>query len=551
MLIALTLASVLAASEAADRDPNALTVLAEIAFERGDCKTAAETYAIAVPKGSAALAARASEVALTCEHLPAAWAAAQRWRALAPQDLDGAAVYATIALKLYRLPEAQTAVAAIVRSGESDAKLAELTALLLDEAEPHAVLAALSGAVDTAKASPVALTLLGELAFNAHDFRRAQHYTDRALQQDPNLFEARSLMAQLFAAQGDSLNAIAAARAAMQVDAKRGNSELAATLVTLGRDDEARQELERLRSAGVAAREIDRRLALLAYQNGDFDEARRRLASLVTPHAGRKITADVIEIAEAAQFYLAEIAAHDNDMETALAGYKRLLDSSLALAARTRAASLLLDRGQRPEALTLLDDYVSQHPESGFELTMTKANMLSEHGENDSGLGLLEAALERYPRHPALEYDRAVLLERAGRVKESVTVLEHLLEQRADDPTLLNALGYTFAEHGMRLAHAESLIRRALAITPDNPAVIDSLGWVRFKRGDVHAAAAILERAYALSRESDIAAHWGEALWKSGAKSQAHEVWSTALERDPDSAALQTVIGRFVPPAKP
>jgi tetratricopeptide (TPR) repeat protein len=551
MLIASTLASLLATAAPAARDPNALTVLAEIALERGDCKTAAETYAAAVPGGSAALAARASEVSLACEHLPAAWAAVQRWRTLAPDDPEGAAVYATIALKLYRLPEARTAIAVIVQSGESDAKLAELTSLLLDEAEPHAVLEALSSAVDTEKVSAATLTLLGELAFNARDLRRAQQYTGRALEQNPNLFEARSLTAQIFAAQGDSLNAIAAARAATRVDAKRGSFELAATLVSLGRIDEARQEFERLRAAGASSQEVDRRLALLAYQNGDFEEARRLCSGLISKSTGRRPAAEAIENADAAHFYLAEIAAHDKDIEAALAGYRRLLNSSLALAARTRAAALLLDRGQRPEALTLLDDYVSEHPESGLELMMTKANLLSEHGEVDSGLGLLDAALERYPQHPALEYDRAVLLERAGRVKESASVLERLLKTRVDDPTLLNALGYTLAEHGMHLAHAEDLIRRALAITPDNPAVVDSLGWVRFKRGDAKGAAVILERAYALSQDSDIAAHWGEALWRSGAKSQARKIWSSALAKEPDSATLQTVIGRFVPLATP
>src|SRR5882672_6405640 len=100
MFAALTLASMLTTADHADRDPNALTVLAEIALERGDCKAAAESYAAAVPTGSAALAKRASEVALACEHLPAAWESVQRWRTLAPEDLDAAVLYAAIALKL-------------------------------------------------------------------------------------------------------------------------------------------------------------------------------------------------------------------------------------------------------------------------------------------------------------------------------------------------------------------------------------------------------------------------------------------------------------------
>lgn len=144
-----------------------------------------------------------------------------------------------------------------------------------------------------------------------------------------------------------------------------------------------------------------------------------------------------------------------------------------------------------------------------------------------------------------------MLLESAGKVRESVAVLEQLLEERPGDPNLLNALGYTLADHGMRLPHAESLIRRALAGSPDNPAVIDSLGWVRFQRGDAHGAAPILERAFTLSRDAEIAAHWGEALWKSGHKQQARSVWTDALAMNPDSKALKAVLDRFAPPDKP
>ena len=556
MLSALTLAAILAEADPADRDPSALTVLAEIALERGDCKGAAESYATAVPGGSVELAKRSSEVALACEHLPAAWKSVQRWRELAPEDLNAALVYATIALKLYRIPEAQAAMQTVVQSAESDNQLSELASVLLDEAEPHAVLAALSNAVDTATASTARLTLLAELAIDAHDLQRARQYLERALKQDAGSFEAHSLMAQIYAAQGDKTNAIASARAATQADPKRGSFEVATTLVALDSLEEAREEYARLRAAGGSVEEIDRRLALLEYESGDIEAARRRLSELVTQGAAPTPTESPektapTESSDAALFYLAEMAAEQGDREAALAGFRRLFNSSMELAARTRAASLLMERGHRAEALTMLDEYITEHPESRFELTRTKATLLSEHGDSDSALELIEAALEQHPQHPALEYALAVLLEQAEKTKESIALLERLLEERKEDPTLLNALGYTLTEHGMKLARAESLIRRALAVTPDHPAVLDSLGWVRLKRGDARAAAKILERAYTLGRDSEIAAHWGEALWKSGAKEQARKVWAKALDRDPGSLALQTAIARFVPLAEP
>lgn len=532
-------------AEPPPRDPDALILAAEIALERGDCKLASESYAAATPLGDVALAQRASEVALACEHLPAAWNSVQRWRELAPNDISAAAVYSTVAIKLYRIPEARDGIATLLRAtagqDNADAKLAELTSVLLDEAETPGVLAAVSGAVDTAKASPTVLALLAELAFDSYDLHRAEQYAQLALKQNSTLFDARRILAHVYAARGDSANAIAAARAAAESDAKRGVFELANAYATLDRMDDARAELERLRSAGTPDVEVDRQLAMLAFQNGDMKEATRRFTALATSAEGD----------DGALFYLAEIAERADNADDALAGYRKLLNSSVAITARLRAAGLLLSRGNRDEALTLLADYASDHPERGFEISIMKAQLLADHGEVDSGIALLSAALVRHPQHPALEYSRATLLERAGQVKKAVVAMELLLDERTDDPTLLNAIGYTLAEHNMRLAHAEILIRRALVITPDNPAVIDSLGWVRFKRGDARGAVKLLDRAYSMARDSEIAAHLGEALWKSGSRKRAKEVWDAALKRDGDSESLRAAIARYIPLAKP
>src|SRR5512146_1196947 len=100
-------------------DPAALTIVAEIALQRGDCKTAAETYAKAAQRASAPVARRASDVGLACEDLPAAWTSAQRWRALAPESRDAEAVYAAVALKLYRIEDARAAVKAFLSAPPS------------------------------------------------------------------------------------------------------------------------------------------------------------------------------------------------------------------------------------------------------------------------------------------------------------------------------------------------------------------------------------------------------------------------------------------------
>jgi tetratricopeptide (TPR) repeat protein len=545
-------------------DATALTVIAEADLKRGDCRGASESYARAAAVGDAVLARRATQVAMACEHLPAAWQAASRWRTLAPTDREANALYAAVALKLYRTQEARAAIrdfwraeeqqesaaaaappsavappSAAVGRGRAEKSMTELTALLLEESDAPAVLTAMSGALEPTATSPQTLALLGELALAAYDGQRAQTYALRALQQDPKDQAALRVLARAYVMQGDASQALATARRAAADDATRGGFELADVLASLDRSEEAHQELERLRSHGAPTGEVDRRLALLAFNSGDMKEARQRFTELLTSGEGN----------DAAQLYLADISARDGDPDAAIAEYRRLYDSSVALSARSRAAALLLDKSSRAEALALLDDYAADHPEEELDLTLAKARLLADHGEADTGLALLSAALERHPQHPSIEYDRAVILEQAGHVHESVEALEHMLTQRPDDPTLLNALGYTLADHSLELAHAEALIRRALVVTPDNPAALDSLGWVRFRQGDARAAAVMLERAYSLDHDGEIAAHWGEALWASGQRSAARKVWAEALAREPDSKAVKTTINRLLPDA--
>jgi tetratricopeptide (TPR) repeat protein len=598
-----------------------MTVVAEIALKRGDCKEASESYAKAAMVGDAALARRATEVAMTCEHLPAAWKAASRWHSLAPDDREASASYAAVALKLYRLAEARAAIVDFAKSkapvlavapapgtqgpgqkssegagansgqgrsaspgkggaaspetggaarpgkggaaspgaganagkggansggaaspapdsdqGPRAVGLPELTALLLAQSDASSVLAAMSGALDSTNPSPDTLALLGELALDSYDSQRAQHYAELALDHDPKDFDAKRVLARAYVVRGDATKAIAAARDAMSTDARRGAFELAEVLAQLDHVEEAHQELERLRSTNAPEGEINRRLALLAFDSGDMSEAEQRFGELASSG----------EANDAATLFLADIAARAGHNDEALAGYRKLADSSVAVAARSRAAALLIKK-DHDAALALLDDYAKAHPDSEFEMTLAKARLLADNGEAEAGLTLLTTALERHPEHPSIQYERAVILERAGRVRESADVLEKLLVQRPDDPVLTNALGYTLADHSLELPRAETLIRRALLVSPDSPAVLDSLGWVRYRQGDAKGAVPMLQRAYSIDHDSEIAAHWGEVLWASGAHQEARQVWAAALARDPSSEPLKATLNKFIP----
>ncbi|MBS0364960.1 MAG: tetratricopeptide repeat protein [Proteobacteria bacterium] len=537
-------------------DSTALAARAEELLKGGDCRQAAQDYARAAAAADTQVARRATEVAMGCEHVPAAWMAVSRWRQLEPSDRDANVMYAAVALKLYRIEDARTALRAYWLASGGGAQssptpssaaratrnMAQLTALLLAESDAPAVLAAMDGSVvPPVSNAPGAQVVLGEVALAAYDGERAERYARAALQQDENEPAALRVLARAQVLRGQGSEAEATARQAQAAHAVPGTFLRAEVLAALDRGAQAREQLLRLRSQGGPAAEIDRRLAALALDSGDFPEARRRLNDVLTRDGPDDETL----------LLLAEATARGGDRDGALAQYRRLYDSSVALSARTHAAALLLKRGAHEEAQALLADFAADHPEDELDVTLARARLLADNGEAMQGLALLDAALQRHPRHPAIEYDRAVILERAGRVNESIAALEQLLAQRPDDPTLLNALGYTLANHHLQLGHAEDLIRRALNVMPDSPAALDSLGWVHVRAGDPAGALDSLRRAYSLDHNAEIAAHWGEALWISGQQNAARRVWNTALARAPDSRELKATVDRFLPNAQP
>lgn len=513
---------------------------AELALARGECRAAAETYTAAADRSvDVSLARRALEVAVRCEHWPARARAAARWRILAPEDPDALRAAAAAALGQHRITAAtETLRALFALPGEGvDDRFSELASTMVDDADAYPAFTALRMAAPLERFSAGSLVGLGRLGFEAYDFGRARELANQALGRDPGFAAAYALLARVYATGSDDVPALEAAHAALRLDASGQRFVLADTLTTLGRVEEAGSELERLQADESASEEARRRLALLAFEWGDLDVAQRRfLERLERGEGGGE-----------ALYYLALIAERRKDYGQSLRAYALLAGAGLGELARPQAARLLLKQGDRAAAMSMLDEYVVGHPESAVTFTIAKAQMLAEIGEAAEGAAIVDAALGQYPDHPRLSYEHAVLLERAGSTREAIRALGRLADAHPENTTALNALGYTLADHGRELPRAEALIRRALAATPDHPAVLDSLGWVRFRRGDTPQARRMLERAYLISGDPEIAAHWGEVLWSVGERTEARRVWAQALARHPDADALSKVLERLAP----
>jgi tetratricopeptide (TPR) repeat protein len=385
-----------------------------------------------------------------------------------------------------------------------------------------------------------------DLALEAFDFKTARKLAEHMLDNEPASGTARAQLARVLTAEGDSVGAIAISQEAAALEPDTERFAYADTLLRLDRLDEARQELENMRTDASVRDEADLRLGKLAYQMGDMTEAGRRFGGLISSQSA----------APEAFFYLSSIAEREGRTDLALEGYTKLAEAGAGLIVRGRAARLLMQRNDRNAAFQLLDELAAKERSEALDVEFAKAALLDDTGNIKEAIALLQLALERFPDHPGVRYQIALTQEKAGLTKDSVKSFESLLRERPEDASLLNALGYSLADRNEKLPRAETMIRKALSVSPDNPAFLDSLGWVMFRRGDIPGALPHLERAYRIFPDAEIASHWGELLWVSGKQTEARALWARSLARQPDSKPLRATIERLTgtkmePPAKP
>jgi tetratricopeptide (TPR) repeat protein len=193
----------------------------------------------------------------------------------------------------------------------------------------------------------------------------------------------------------------------------------------------------------------------------------------------------------------------------------------------------------------LLDRLVDDTPEQAPEIFAARARIYADAGDVDRGLKVLDWGVLQYPDNLDMHYALAATYEQAGRVPEALRELSALLKDRPDDPAALNALGYTLADHDKHLSQARALIERAHAAAPKNAAILDSMGWVRFRQGKTEQALPYLAEAYTDDRGGDIAAHLGEVQWALGHQAEADRIWSAAAIVDPDNRLLKSTRQRM------
>lgn len=194
-----------------------------------------------------------------------------------------------------------------------------------------------------------------------------------------------------------------------------------------------------------------------------------------------------------------------------------------------------------------MDQAISARPDLSSVLHLSRVDMLNDQGLRGMALNYLNDQLALDPNNTRLLYGRAMQTVEQN-LKAAEADLLAVLALEPDNASALNALGYSYADAGINLDEALKLIGRALAERPDDAAILDSMGWVHFRLGNLDQAIDWLQRAYAQLPDGEIAAHLGEALFAAGRTADAEHIWQTALEAEPDHPVLIETVERLTQP---
>ena len=184
-------------------------------------------------------------------------------------------------------------------------------------------------------------------------------------------------------------------------------------------------------------------------------------------------------------------------------------------------------------------------PVERLTLAQTQSTLWRDAGDNVKAFAALDSALTGDADNADLLYETAMLAERIDRLDEAEKRLRRVIVLQPERAHAYNALGYSFADRNMNLDEARTLIEKAHSLAPDDPAILDSMGWIAFRQARLVEAEGYLRRALDKFQDGEIAAHLGEVLWAQGRRDDARAVWQKQLAAQPDSDILKKTMVRF------
>ena len=515
----------------------------EIAAQRGAAAASAPTVlALAQRTRDPRLARRAAEFALTANRLDEAIRALKLWQELEPASDNAQYQLIAALLRAGRLSEATPGVQAQLAARPHEAAqvfmhLAGLLSRQPDKAGAYAMMKTLLAPFPSVAEGHFALMITAQEAGD-DAMAQAEMATLATLAPAwdyPVGWQVERLRQTSPEAALSLLERELARRPQAGLELRLSYPRL---LVMVKRYDAARDAFVQLSNKYPHQPEVAYAIGVLSYELKDYEEAERSL---------RDALALGYREPDFVRFTLGQMAEERKLPQEAVNWYEAITSGPQLPQAQSRLAVLEAEDGKLDAALARLERLADMQNTPRPARVLAQAQLARNAEQPDRALTILSAALAKDGNVAEWRYERALLLDDRERVAEAERDLRAYLKLKPKSAQGLNALGYILANRTSRIREARELVSRALKLDPDNPMILDSMGWVEYRSGKLEAALRYLQRAHHLMPDPEIAAHLGEVLWKMGREAEARELWARSLEANPDSDIIRRTQQRFIP----
>jgi tetratricopeptide (TPR) repeat protein len=515
-------------------------LVGEIALQRGDAALAAQTYAeLAKSTRDPRIVRRAIEVANFARQPDLALESAKIWYEMEPKSPQPLQVIAAILISAKRIDEAEPYLEKLLAADGVNLEngFMQLNRLLSGNPDKASNLRVVRQLAATHPELAQAHFAVAQAALAAGDDATALAEIQQAQAIRPDWESAVILQAQVLQKRspgeaakvlGDFVDKYPASREA--------RLNYARALVLDKRFPEARTQFEAVLAANPGNTDVVYAVGLLALQLKDYAVAEENMKRLLAMN---------YRDPNGVRYLLGQIAEEQKQWPRAIEWYGQIEEGEHALAARMRTASVMAKQGKVDEARAYLQRAAAEHPDEEAQITVAEAQLLRDANRVQDAYEILGQALKKDPNQPDLLYDYALTAEKLQRYDVLENNLRKLMEVKPDHAHAYNALGYSFVERNTRLPEAKKLIQHALELAPDDSFIVDSMGWLLYREGNLKGAADALRRAYNGRPDAEIGAHLGEVLWVMGERDEARRVWQESLKASPDNEILIKTIERF------
>ncbi len=515
-------------------------LVAEMAARRGLLEQALEHYTAAYRiSDDPRVAERALGIGLTLNDHEGALEAARRWHALDPENTRARQGMALAMLRLGRVAEAAPHLDAVRAGGLDDGHegYATVSALLRQVDDHDVVLAAMETMLEAHPDSAFARYhhALAAAAVDADDI--ALESLEAALALRPDWAPAELLKARVLMESDEAEAAIAGLSKAAEAHPQDRTlrTGLARLLVGVGRLEEARRQFEIIAGQSPDDAEALFALGMLAAEAEQYDQAEDYLQRVL--RLGQRQQDDYFE--------MGRLDEARGNYDHARQWYQRVTEGDRVLGASVRAGAMMA-RGEDFQAVAIhFAKLRRDFPAQAVSLYLAEAEILRNADRHEQTFDVLSEAVSQHPGHADLLYARALAAEQVDRLDILEADLQRILETDPDNAHALNALGYTLADRTERYQEALGYLERAIDLLPDDAAILDSMGWVKYRLGQYEESLDSLRRAYDVSPDDEIAAHLSEVLWEVGEHEEATRVLERAAEDHPGSPFLEALRERY------